>query len=222
MPIMGGIQTSVMRETFCNDFLKNGFFSRFMIVDFEPNPGVGLGEGVSLDIAEKWGSIIKRAYDIGSEDITLTATDAGRTTYKEEFDKLIQSAYVNVAERDEDYNEYRSTAVSKVAFSVARLALIAHVLKNLNAATLPPIDAETIKWAYNCAPYLCDSQMRAYDLIIGNKRKKEMSVAEIYNAVNDLCTRRGVTFNQSLFAQAVGDSQPNVSRALKKTDPHDI
>jgi hypothetical protein len=215
MPIMGGIQTSVMRETFCNDFIKNGFFARFMIVDFEPTAEVGLGDAVARDIAEMWEAIILRAYEIGSSEIVLTATEAGRAAYKQGFDALMKKAYMTVPERDEEYNEYRSTAISKVAFSVARLALIAHVLKHLNAALIPPIDADAITWAYNCAPYLCASQMRAYDLIVGMKKKKEMSVTEIYRAVADLCVRRGTPLNQSLFAQAVGDSQPHVSRALK-------
>lgn len=216
MPILGGIQPRVLREDLDKTYLNNGLLARFAVV-FCRSEKIDVGFSIDASQENAWNDIVMKLRDFGNTKRVFNATKEATEYYHAEAINLFKNGSSEDKDRDESYNEYKDTAYSKVLYSVARLALIAHVVKIVENNTqypYPDIDVDTMKWAFSCAPYLCQTQMQVYDMVVGQQEKKPMSMGEIVKAVADLCKRRGVPFNQSEFARMIGAAQSNVNRAL--------
>lgn len=217
MPILGGIQSKVLRESFSKDLLNNGFFARFAVVYFDTCED-RLGRELSPDIANSWANMIYKLRDFGNTFREFRATAEAQSVYETESIKLKKAGRVPDPAMSEDYNEYKAGAYSKTLYVVARLALIAHVLKVVDYGCMypyPDIDADTMRWAFSCAPYLCAMQMKAYDIIAGRREDKPLTTDALIRAINRHVTDRHLELNQSELARMLGTSQPNVSRALR-------
>lgn len=217
LPILGSIQTATLRESFTNELLNNGFFTRFMVGMFDTEPTKEMRE-FSDSVAASWANIVYKLRDFGNTFREFRATAEAQEIYKNRsYDLKVLGRVADTAMSD-SYNEYKAGAYSKTLYSVARLALIAHVLKIVESNSVypyPDIDANTMTWAFDCAPYLCAMQMRAYEAIVGKQEDKPMKTDALIRAIARHLADRNKQLNQSALAEMLGTSQPNISRALR-------
>lgn len=218
LPILGTIQNGVLRDTIRPDFIANGLLQRFnpVVIDgakFEIAPE---GNGIEPDKSAWWSRTVDSLRSLGNIKWEFRPSVDAAKAYSQEYEKW-RLAF-SYSEQDGDrYNEYKIQAYTKTLISVHRLALIAHLLKIVAAApnyphAHPDIDADTIKWAFSCVPYIVNQKMKVYELICGVPKPR--TDADIIRDVAEMVRRKGKTLNQAALAEATGIARPNINAYL--------
>lgn len=209
MPILGGMQPGMLRNTFTKEDIVSGFMNRFTVIEYERKRAAGIGQAVERKVCEQWDKIITSLRGLGNIKWNFGATDEARGLYEQTYLHICEMSEQIEANRDDDYNEYKESALQKISYFVARTALILHALKIVERVPdypfeHPQIDADTMRFACDCVPYFTIMQMRAYELWAGTTAKKPLTQKEVILAVNEFCTRKGRELNQSAFAELIG------------------
>lgn len=209
MPILGGMQPGMLRNTFSKEHVISGFMNRFAVVQYERKRAAGIGRAVEPHICQQWNRIIESLRGLGNIVWDFKATAEARQLYEQTYLRICDMSEQVEADRDEDYNEYKESALQKISYFVARMALIIHVLKIVESAPQypfahPDIDIDTMRLACDCVPYFATMQMRAYEFWAGATAKKPLSQKEVVLAVAELCRRKEKELNQSALADLIG------------------
>lgn len=216
LAVLGGIQNDVLRDTIRPDFIANGLLQRFCAVVFEANGFPKMGDGIEPTQAAWWCRTIKGLRSLGNIVWQYNPSTDATKAYAEEYDKFCANFSTNEAD-GERYNNYKHMAYAKALFAVHRIALIAHLLKIVDTApeyphAHPDIDADTIRWAFACVPYLVSQKMKVYEMICG--KEKPRTDREIIRELAEMMRRKGKTLNQSALAEATGIDRSNINRYL--------
>lgn len=209
MPILGGMQPGMLRNTFSKEHAISGFMNRFAVVQYERKRAAGIGRAVDPHISEQWKEIISSLRGLGNIVWNFEATPEARKLYEQTYLSICDMSEKLEPDRDDDFNEYKESALQKISYFVARIALIVHVLKIVEKNPdypydHPLIDIDTMQFACNCVPYFATMQMRAYECWAGATAKKPLSQKEVVLAVADLCRRKEKELNQSALADLIG------------------
>lgn len=209
MPILGGMQPGMLRNTFSKEHIISGFMNRFAVVQYERKRAAGIGQAVDPHICKQWDEIIESLRGLGNIVWNFNATADARKLYEQTYLRICDMSEQVELDRDDDYNEYKESALQKISYFVARIALITHVLKIVERAPRypfehPDIDIDTMRFACDCVPYFTTMQMKAYEFWAGATAKKPLSQKEVVLAVADLCRRKEKELNQSALADLIG------------------
>ncbi len=217
LAVLGGVQTDLIHETIKPDFIANGLLHRFSIVMFEASGFPKIGDGIDMTQTAYWNNTVKSLRGLGNIVWKFSPNVEGREVFAREYEKLCASFSAD-PEDGTAYNNFKHAAFAKVMYAVHQLTLIAHLLKIVDATpdypyTHPDIEADTIRWAFACAPYLIAQKMNAYNLIVG--KPKPRTDEEIIRELAGMMARKGKKLNRSKLAEAVGIDRANISRYTK-------
>lgn len=217
LAVLGGVQTDLIHETIKPEFIANGLLHRFSIVMFEASGFPKIGDGIDLSQTTYWSNTVKSLRGLGNIKWEFSPNAEGRAAFETEYEKLCASFNPD-PEDGAAYNNFMHAAFAKVMYAVHQLTLIAHLLKIVDASpeypyTHPDIEADTIRWAFACAPYLIAQKMNAYNLIVG--KPKPRTDEEIIRELASMMARKGKKLNRSKLAEAVGIDRANISRYTK-------
>lgn len=209
MPILGGMQPGMLRNTFSKEHVISGFMNRFTVVQYERKRAAGIGRAVDSHICNQWKNIITSLRGLGNIVCNFEATAEAKRLYEQTYLNICDMSEKIESNRDDEYNEYKESALQKISYFVARIALIVHVLKIVEnnpdyPYAHPQIDIDTMRLACDCVPYFATMQMRAYECWAGATAKKPLSQKEVVLAVADLCRRKEKELNQSALADLIG------------------
>lgn len=217
LAVLGGIQNDVLQDTIRPDFIANGLLQRFCAVVFETDGFPKIGDGIEPDYTVWWSRTVESLRSLGNIVWEYRPSTDAAEAYRQEYEKFCAN-YVPSPENGDRYNNYKHMAYAKSLFAVHRLCLIAHMLKIVAIAPQyphkhPDIDAETIKWAFSCVPYIVSQKMKVYEMICGIPKPR--TDRDIIRELNDMVLRKGKTLNQSALAEATGIARPNINQYLK-------
>lgn len=217
LAVLGGVQTDLIDQTIKPEFIANGLLHRFSIVMFEASGFPKIGDGIDLTQTVYWSNTVKSLRGLGNIKWKFSPNAEGRAAFEAEYEKLCASFNPD-PEDGATYNNFMHAAFAKVMYAVHQLTLIAHLLKIVDASpeypyTHPDIEADTIRWAFACAPYLIAQKMNAYNLIVG--KPKPRTDEEIIRELASMMARKGKKLNRSKLAEAVGIDRANISRYTK-------
>lgn len=219
MPILGGIQPRVLPRTIKPEDIDQGLLQRFIVCVFDADDFPEMSSGVRADLAAWWDNTVQSLRGLGNVKWEYKATPEALQVYADEYRKLAVLARPSAGD-DDDYNDYKRTIVSKSLKFVHRAALIAHCLKIVDKTpdypySHPDIDADTMRWAFSCVPYIVAQQMKVYDAIVGKKTKRKTDAEMIREFAAWYQGRRGEKINRSKLADVTGIKRQNIGLYLR-------
>ncbi len=208
--IIGGVQPSVLQETFGSDYFRNsGMNQRWLFVFPDPTPPPMYSEAsIPQEIRKKWSFFISHLTDAYLSHIeTITISGDTKATY---------TAYYNeLQEKKAIANDYMGAVYAKLQVTVERWAGLTHLLGE--NPDLQKISPQEMEHAIQCMRYFEATAEKVYSQLStpSNQTKpmgKEELIAKAWEAWK--CKERGIT--KQSFADVVGVSRQAVSKAIEK------
>lgn len=217
LSILGGIQPALLKEVIKPSFIHSGFLQRFIAVSFDGDDyDEDLCDGVSPVLLQWWDSIVHRIYRVYSTAVTYEPTPDVAAVYEEEYRKY-RKACKGIS-KDTPEGEYRWNIQRKALYTVHRLCLLATLLRNINAIpagapyNVMPIEADTIRWAFSCVPYIVSEQMKIYQMICGEQAPKRKTDREFVREVTMFVKNRRPNITQKELADFFGMHKQNIHK----------
>lgn len=222
MPILGGIQPGVLPRTIREEDLYQGLLQRFVVIAFEGDPIIRISSELKSDILAEWNDIAYKLWEFGKTPHLYSLTSEAYCAYVHGIEKVNDLLKRN-PEESEGYYDYKKAVLNKLLKFVHRAALIVHCLKivEFNRFDDVEIDADIIRWAFACLPYLLNQQMNAYNMICGKKPNanadtKPRTDKDIIKDFAALYLRKkGEPVNRSALANFIGIKRENISAYLR-------
>ena len=210
MGILGGVQPSVLQETFGSVyFQQSGMNQRWLFVFPDPTPQPLYNEEtLKKQIREQWSNYLISLMDSNLSDInTLIIDNEAKATY---------IAYYNELQgKKSSSSDYMAAVYAKLQIMVERWAGITHLLGNNPDMTR--ILPDEMEYSVRCMRYFERTAEKVYSLlssptIQARPMGKEELVAKAWNEWK--CEDRGIT--KQSFADVVGLTRQSVSKAIGK------
>lgn len=210
MSVIGSIQPSVLPDTFGNDnMMNNGFNQRWLFCFPEFGiPGMYNDVSIPQSVINDWKDFI---YNLLMYDFSVT----GGKIYLRGKAKQVYIEYYNCLQvKKADADDYLSSVYSKLQIHVIRWAGIAHILGY--DPTSVDIAPEEMEYSVRCMDYFERCALKVYKILLEGKGSrhevksmgKEEMIANVYHCTNPV--------SQRAVAEALGISQPFISKCLKK------
>lgn len=210
MSIIGSIQPSVLVDTFGNDnMMNNGFNQRWLFCYPESGmPEMYNDVSIPQSVISDWKDFI---YNLIMYDFSVM----GGKIYLRGEAKRVYIDYYNLLQiKKTDADDYLSSVYSKLQIHVIRWAGVAHILGN--SPTSIDIAPEEMEYSVRCMDYFERCALKVYRMLLegrGNRHEvksmgKEEMIANVYHCTNPV--------SQRAVADALGISQPFISKCLKK------
>lgn len=210
MSIIGSIQPSVLVDTFGNDnMMNNGFNQRWLFCYPESGmPEMYNDVSIPQNIISDWKDFICNLimYDF--------SVMGGKIYLGGETKRVYIDYYNRLQIKKTDADDYLSSVYSKLQIHVIRWAGVAHILGN--SPTSIDITPEEMEYSVRCMDYFERCALKVYRMLLegrGNRHEvksmgKEEMIANVYHCTNPV--------SQRAVADALGISQPFISKCLKK------
>ncbi len=203
MGILGGIQPSVLPESFGSSTLMgNGFNQRWLFVyPDEAPPAQYTKERMNPDSLPAWSELIDSLIKMQPGE-TLVLSDGAEQVYAAYYD--------SIERKKEGESDYMSSIYAKLRIHVLRWALIAHYLGSASAELW--IDADEMRYAVRCMDYFEETAKKVYADLTGGLMEKGTGLTEqelialFYNSFG--------LKNKQALADMIGVSRPTVSRVV--------
>lgn len=208
--IIGSIQPSVLTDTFGSDIMMNNGFNQRWLFCF---PESGIPEmyndiSIPQSVINDWKDFI---YNLIMYDFSVTG---GKLYLRGEAKKIYIDYYNSLQVKKANADDYLSSVYSKLQIHVIRWSAIAHILGN--DPTSVDITPEEIEYSVRCMDYFERCALKVYKILLegrGNRHEvtpmgKEEMIANVYHCTNPV--------SQRAVADALGISQPFISKCLKK------
>lgn len=217
LSILGGVQNDVLPDTIKPEFIHNGLLHRFFVVMFDIDGLAEAGQDIEPAQIAYWHSLVKSLHSLGNIVWNYLPNQDAAQAYKEEHEAWRRGLTPN-SEDSREFNAFKRQAYAKTLPIIHRLALIAHCLKIVTEAPTyphihPDMDADTIRWAFSCAPYILTQKLNIYNLIVGEQ--KPPTDAELVRMIAARMKRKGAELNQTKLGEALGIDRANINRYLK-------
>lgn len=210
MSIIGSIQPSVLVDTFGNDnMMNNGFNQRWLFCYPESGmPEMYNDVSIPQSVISDWKDFI---YNLIMYDFSVM----GGKIYLRGEAKRVYIDYYNLLQiKKTDADDYLSSVYSKLQIHVIRWAGVAHILGN--SPTSIDIAPEEMEYSVRCMDYFERCALKVYRTLLegrGTRHEvksmgKEEMIANVYHCTNPI--------SQRAVADALGISQPFISKCLKK------
>lgn len=210
MSIIGSIQPSVLVDTFGNDnMMNNGFNQRWLFCYPESGmPEMYNDVSIPQNIISDWKDFI---YNLIMYDFSVMG---GKIYLGGEAKRVYIDYYNRLQIKKTDADDYLSSVYSKLQIHVIRWAGVAHILGN--SPTSIDITPEEMEYSVRCMDYFERCALKVYRMLLegrGNRHEvksmgKEEMIANVYHCTNPV--------SQRAVADALGISQPFISKCLKK------
>ena len=208
--IIGGVQPSVLQETFGSDYFRNsGMNQRWLFAFPDPTPPPMYSEAITnKDIQEKWGFFLTHLADAYLTHIETIIID-GET-------KATYTAYYNELQGKKAMaNDYMAAVYAKLQVIAERWAGLTHLLGK--SPDMPNISPEEMEYSVRCMRYFEKTAEKVYRTLftLTNQAKpmgKEELIAKAWKTWQ--CEERGVS--KQSFADVVGISRQAVSKVIGK------
>lgn len=210
MSIIGSIQPFVLTDTFGSDIMMNNGFNQRWLFCF---PESGIPEmyndiSIPQSVINDWKDFI---YNLIMYDFSVTG---GKLYLRGEAKKIYIDYYNSLQVKKANADDYLSSVYSKLQIHVIRWSAIAHILGN--DPTSVDITPEEIEYSVRCMDYFERCALKVYKILLegrGNRHEvtpmgKEEMIANVYHCTNPV--------SQRAVADALGISQPFISKCLKK------
>lgn len=210
MSIIGSIQPSVLVDTFGNDnMMNNGFNQRWLFCC----PEFGIPEmyndvSIPQSVINDWKDFI---YNLIMYDFSVTG---GKLYLRGEAKRVYIDYYNSLQVKKANADDYLSSVYSKFQIHVIRWSGISHILGN--DPTSVDITPGEMEYSVRCMDYFERCALKVYKILLegrGNRHEvtpmgKEEMIANVYHCTNPV--------SQRAVADALGISQPFISKCLKK------
>lgn len=210
MGVIGSIQPSVLVDTFGNDnMMNNGFNQRWLFCYLECLvPEMYNDVSIPQSVINEWKDFI---YNLIMYDFSVTG---GKINLRGEAKRVYIDYYDKLQIKKANSDDYLSSVYSKLQINVIRWAGIAHILGS--DPTSIDITPEEMEYSVRCMDYFEWCALRVYKTLLegrGNRHEdkamgKEEMIANVYHCTNPV--------SQRAVADALGISQPFISKCLKK------
>lgn len=172
--VIGSIQTDVLDEIFCPEFMANGLLDRFLFV-FPLNKKLSLWKKTKEqmevpDLKEQWRAIVKKIFSLPCivdeetkmiDPLILPMTEEAESYFYDWYNGIINK--VNSIENDEDVD----SRMLKLNGHVARLALLFQIMKwATEDEELSFVNLDSVKSAIRMLDYYEDSYQRIQKEIV--------------------------------------------------------
>lgn len=199
--IIGGTQPSILKRVMgYNGFVSDGLFQRFLFV-YPDDIDTPKYEDVriSTDVRNIWLDTIKMlSMAIGE----LNETSDARQLHIDAINR-----WRNLC--NHQYREFEAmiSLLRKLEIHLCRWSIVAAVLSGSNT-----INADVLRYSVECMDYFRLCGEKAFCLVANGDHPKELSTADILRSLHE----RYPDLNQSKLADAIGTSQPYISKVLKQ------
>lgn len=210
LSILGGVQPSVLQETFGSDyFMASGMNQRWLFVFPDPTPPPMYSEAtLSQEVRTAWSDYITRLLGSDLSSIaTLIISTETKATYTAYFNELQQ--------KKAEANDYMAAVYAKLQVVAERWAGITHLLGNHPDMTR--ILPEEMDYSVRCMRYFEKTAEKVYNLLSSpTATTKPMGKEELISKVwkEWQCAERGIS--KQSFADVVGVSRQAVSKSIGK------
>jgi hypothetical protein len=205
--ILGGIQPSILADTFGKDVLiGNGFNARWLFVFPESQPPVMYSENTIRDnISKAWEQYIINLCnaDFSAINNEFILTGTAMQEYIEYYNEL--------QKKKASADDYMAAVYSKLQINVIRWAGIAHFLGDDDELT-QEMRPEAMRYAVQCMRYFELTHAKVYELMRNRNPVTTMGREEMIAKMCDIYDVQNIT----KFADAIGVSRPFISKCLKK------
>ena len=210
MSIIGSIQPSVLVDTFGNDnMMNNGFNQRWLFCCPESViPEMYNDVSIPQSVINDWKDFI---YNLLMYDFSVTG---GKLYLRGEAKRAYIDYYNSLQVKKANADDYLSSVYSKLQIHVIRWSGISHILGN--DPTSIDITPGEMEYSVRCMDYFERCALKVYKILLegrGNRHEvapmgKEEMIANVYHCTNPV--------SQRAVADALGISQPFISKCLKK------
>ncbi len=217
LAMLGGLQPELLPNTFKEEHIASGLLPRLSCVTFSKLP---YRQKRIPDTAQAtyWDRTVNSLRLFGNTKWTFTLTDEATQVFNEE-DYKFNTSNTDNPELSKRENWYREIAWSKTAVTVYRMVLIAHVLRTIdnhpdNSFGHYSVEADIVRWAFSCVPYLVRQKMQVFKDISG--QEKPRSDREVIREFAAMVRRKGREVNQTALAEVTGIARNNINAYLNK------
>ena len=201
LSIIGGIQPRVLKQEMRRRFMYNGLFPRFLYV-FPESGNVPLFKEsvISNDSIKQWAGIIEKLDTLLDTSIEETGNA-----------KKIHESAINMWRIESNQysdNDIMQSVLGKLEIHLCRWSIIVALLSGKTV-----IDEDVIKYSIDCMNYFKYCAEKAF-VLIANDECRKISSKDAIITLNELYG--GV--NQTKMAEALGISQPAISKMLNSNN----
>ena len=210
LSIIGGVQPSVLQETFGSDYFRNsGMNQRWLFVFPDPTPPPMYSEvTLSTQLREIWCNYATQLIDAYPNDIsTLIIDNEAKATY---------TAYYNELQRKKaTSNDYMAAVYAKLQVIAERWAGITHLLGEHHGMTR--ILPNEMEYTVRCMRYFESTAEKVYNLLSSPMiQAKPMGKEELIAKAWEEWKCKDRAISKQSFADVVGVSRQAVSKAIEK------